>query len=235
MNIGQQIDFMQAVANPFPVHASFESMEGGGYKCKMCGAKMKDQGQAVDHILNKHREMEAREFSQSRRKKLAKSGAAMPGGGFPIVNKEDLSNARQAIGRAKNPSAARAHIRERAKALGVKLPSKWSVKGQEEFSPANRLRMPAPAGTKDAELNPAMNESIKTAGFKKIKLKIPKGGRGASYWHKAAKMGHRLTLSARSFDGLPNHRQKKKPALSAERTGYKGGCNCGCGGECGKH
>ena len=70
-------------------------------------------------------EMSAREFSQGRRKKLAKTGAAMPGGGFPIVTKEDLGNARQAIGRAKNQSAARAHIRKRAKALGVKLPSTW--------------------------------------------------------------------------------------------------------------
>ena len=69
--------------------------------------------------------MQAREFTQSKRKQLAKTGAAMPGGGFPIVNKSDLANARQAIGRAKNPSAARAHIRNRAKALGVKLDSTW--------------------------------------------------------------------------------------------------------------
>src|SRR5580704_3745905 len=70
-------------------------------------------------------EIEAREFSQSQRKKLAKSGDALPGGGFPIVNKQDLSNAERAIGRAKNPTAAKSHIRQRAKALGVKLSSKW--------------------------------------------------------------------------------------------------------------
>lgn len=78
--------------------------------------------------LNAAIDLHARDFSEKRRKKLAKKGAAMPGGGFPIVNKEDLGNARQAIGRAKNPGAARSHIRKRAKALGVKLPKKWGKK-----------------------------------------------------------------------------------------------------------
>lgn len=73
-----------------------------------------------------HADIEAREFSRKQRKKLAKSGDALPGGGFPIVNKQDLSNARRAIGRAKNPAAAKAHIRQRAKALHVKLLSKWN-------------------------------------------------------------------------------------------------------------
>lgn len=59
------------------------------------------------------------EFSEAEREKLAKTGAAMPGGGFPIRNAEDLHHAMQAIGRAKDPSAARAHIRARAKALGL--------------------------------------------------------------------------------------------------------------------
>lgn len=69
--------------------------------------------------------IKARDFSQSRRKKLAKSGAAMPGGRYPIVNREDLKNAEQAIGRT-SPSgraAVRKHIHERAKALGVSVDS----------------------------------------------------------------------------------------------------------------
>jgi hypothetical protein len=65
------------------------------------------------------KKMEARDFSQGQRKKLAKTGAAMPGGGFPISNTQDLANAKRAIGRAKNPAAARRHINERAKALGA--------------------------------------------------------------------------------------------------------------------
>jgi hypothetical protein len=43
----------------------------------------------------------------------------MPGGGFPIRNQADLSNAIHALGRAKNPDAAKAHIRKRAAALGL--------------------------------------------------------------------------------------------------------------------
>jgi hypothetical protein len=68
-----------------------------------------------------------RTFSAARREKLAKTGAAMPHGGFPIVNAEDLANAIQAIGRAKDPEAAKAHIRKRAKVLGLtaNLPDSW--------------------------------------------------------------------------------------------------------------
>jgi hypothetical protein len=64
-------------------------------------------------------DINARDFSQKQRKKLAKSGEAMPGGGYPIANKQDLANAKQAIGRAKNRSATIRHINERAKALGA--------------------------------------------------------------------------------------------------------------------
>jgi len=66
-----------------------------------------------------------REFSSEKREKLSKTGAAMKGGGFPIQNKEDLANARQALGRAKNRSATIAHIKKRAKALGETLPENW--------------------------------------------------------------------------------------------------------------
>lgn len=68
-----------------------------------------------------------REFNSEQRKKLAKSGAAMPDGSFPIVNEQDLKNAIQAIGRAKDPAKARAHIKKRAKALGKSdlIPEGW--------------------------------------------------------------------------------------------------------------
>ena len=65
------------------------------------------------------REMECREFSTKQRKAAAKTGAAMPGGGYPIKNRSDLANAKQAIGRAKNRSATIAHINKRAQALGA--------------------------------------------------------------------------------------------------------------------
>lgn len=69
----------------------------------------------------------SREFSQQKRENLAKQGSAMPDGSFPIANAKDLKNAIKAVGRAKNPAAAKAHIRKRAKALGLTdlLPEGW--------------------------------------------------------------------------------------------------------------
>lgn len=66
-------------------------------------------------------------FSQGERSRLAKTGAAMPDGSFPIRNTTDLDHAIRAVGRATNPAAAKAHIIKRARALGAKgqLPVSW--------------------------------------------------------------------------------------------------------------
>lgn len=68
-----------------------------------------------------------REFTDAQRQQAADSGAAMPGGGYPIENEKDLRNAIQAIGRAKDPEATRKHIKQRAKALGRTdlIPEGW--------------------------------------------------------------------------------------------------------------
>lgn len=70
-----------------------------------------------------------RAFTDDKRKELATSGAAMPGGEFPIENKGDLANAITAFGRAKDKDATKRHIIARAKALGASatLPESWSV------------------------------------------------------------------------------------------------------------
>ena len=67
------------------------------------------------------------DFSQEQRDKLADKGKALPDGSFPIVNAKDLENAIHLVGRAKDPAAAKAHIIERAKALGLakSLPPDW--------------------------------------------------------------------------------------------------------------
>ena len=59
-----------------------------------------------------------REFSEEQRKALADKGYALPDGSFPIENIEDLKNAIQAYGRAKDHGLAAKHIQKRAKALG---------------------------------------------------------------------------------------------------------------------
>jgi HK97 family phage prohead protease len=79
-------------------------------------------------------EVERREFSADERKKLAKSGAAMKDGSFPIANKQDLKNAIEAYGRAKNKAAAKRHIKARAKALGAEdmIPDSWKSAARAE-------------------------------------------------------------------------------------------------------
>jgi len=72
---------------------------------------------------------EFRDYSAEERRRLAKEGKALPDGSFPIVDEEDLRNAIQAIGRAKDPAAARAHIKKRARALGHAdlIPEGWAA------------------------------------------------------------------------------------------------------------
>ena len=92
-------------------------------------------------------QLEERTFSAAEREKAAKKGQAMPHGGFPIKNATDLKNAIQAVGRAKNPEAAKAHIRKRAKALGLEsqLPDSWKL--QESAKTAGLAATPSPFST----------------------------------------------------------------------------------------
>lgn len=74
-----------------------------------------------------------RAFSSEERGHLANTGAALPDGSFPIKNRSDLENAIQAFGRAKNRSAAKAHIKKRAASLGLSslLPDSWKSLDEE--------------------------------------------------------------------------------------------------------
>jgi hypothetical protein len=62
--------------------------------------------------------MAEKKYTAAQRRKAAKKGAARPDGSFPIETPADLARAKHAVGRAKNPAAAKAHINRRAKALG---------------------------------------------------------------------------------------------------------------------
>lgn len=79
--------------------------------------------------------VEKREFDTERRETLADEGKALPDGSFPIVNGKDLANAVKAIGRAKNPEKAKAHIKARARALGLtdQLPEEWKTEKSESM------------------------------------------------------------------------------------------------------
>lgn len=67
------------------------------------------------------------QFTEAERMSLAKKGAAMPDGSYPIQDAEDLHNAIQSVGRAKDPTAAKRHIVRRARSLQLKgeLPLSW--------------------------------------------------------------------------------------------------------------
>jgi len=82
---------------------------------------------------------EKRDYSTSSRERMAEAGTAMPDGSFPIANRADLQNAIQSVGRAKDYSAARAHIIRRARALNAMdmLPEDWrnqATKGMGEWA-----------------------------------------------------------------------------------------------------
>lgn len=78
----------------------------------------------------------AREFSQEERERLAEKGHALPDGSYPIVTREDLENAIQAIGRARDPAKARRHIMKRARELGLTelIPEEWTD-GMSDWTP----------------------------------------------------------------------------------------------------
>ena len=83
-------------------------------------------------------DFEKRDYSMEARRRMAESGQAMDDGSFPIANKTDLSNAIQAVGRAKNYEAARRHIISRARALGAEdmLPDDWKNSSKSMWSSA---------------------------------------------------------------------------------------------------
>lgn len=74
-----------------------------------------------------------RDFTAEERQAMADKGHAMADGSFPIPDQASLKDAIRAIGRASDPSAAKAHIIRRAKALGSTdiLPEGWVKKDSE--------------------------------------------------------------------------------------------------------
>ena len=84
-------------------------------------------GELDDETKSALAELPKKDYSDKQRARLATTGQALPGGGFPIVTVTDLKNAIKAVGRAKNPAAAKAHIKRRAKALGREdlIPDNW--------------------------------------------------------------------------------------------------------------
>ena len=71
-------------------------------------------------------------YNTDDRDKMAKSGAAMADGSYPIADREDLENAIHAVGRGgASHDAIRKHVMARAKALGLSslIPDNWGADG----------------------------------------------------------------------------------------------------------
>lgn len=140
---GQDAEALAAAENELnEAHAALDAIEKGAAAEEGDEAFTKGVGDWLsDEALAKGpaEEQEAldyfakRDFSAKERKKDAKSGAAMKDGSFPIENESDLKNAIKLAGHASNPSAARAHIKSRAKSLGLSdmIPDTWKAADAE--------------------------------------------------------------------------------------------------------
>jgi hypothetical protein len=111
-----------------------------GETCETCGgsgrvnpADREHTGIPASEIVEGEKaaepEAEKKDYSDKERESMAESGQAMEGGGFPIKTVADLRNAIQSIGRAKDPAAAKAHVKARAEALGREdlIPDGWKA------------------------------------------------------------------------------------------------------------
>lgn len=89
-----------------------------------------DEEVDVEDDTKDEEEVVKRNYSPEQRRNMARRGAAMPDGSFPIADRADLQNAIQSVGRAANYEAAKRHIISRARALGAMdmLPEDWNAK-----------------------------------------------------------------------------------------------------------
>lgn len=80
-----------------------------------------EHGKSVDDV-------EVKAYTAEQRRRMAKSGEALPDGSFPIANRSDLEAAIRTAGMSNAPKATvQAHIRKRAAALGLTslIPESW--------------------------------------------------------------------------------------------------------------
>lgn len=150
----------------------------------------------------------ARAFKESTRKSLAKKGDALKDGSFPIANKKDLANAKQAIGRSKNPAAAKRLINKRAKQLGAgalgpgltaKKKKKLKAKNEDaiEFYSKKKIKALGEDDLNNKKINKWMKQQS-ASGILTVKasdgtITIKSGGQGS---------GRHITVTTHNFKEL---------------------------------
>lgn len=112
-------------------------------------------------------DLEKKDYTDAERKDMAEKGEALPNGGFPIKTEDDVKNAVDSIGRAKDPTAAKKHIKARAKALGVSnlIPDDWKAARPDVEKFATAL-MAMRAITKGATPDEWMHDPTCLAGIR---------------------------------------------------------------------
>jgi hypothetical protein len=115
-----------------------------GCKCPGC-MNCKKMGGCTKNMCVGHKEYnneEKRMYSDKERMKLADEGMALPDGSYPIKDVEDLKNAIQSYGRAKDKEKAKAHIMKRAKELKAEdlIPENWNEEKTMDFAEFQLLK-----------------------------------------------------------------------------------------------
>lgn len=77
-----------------------------------------DEVEDLGHLLGSDNEVIEFDYNADQRRKMAKSGEALPDGSFPIANCSDAEKAIHAQGRAQDQGKAVAHIKKRVSSLG---------------------------------------------------------------------------------------------------------------------
>jgi hypothetical protein len=164
------IDEISAVDRPAQAHARMAIMKRADPDSSpldgMSSEEIEALAKAVEARLYDEAFIGKREFSAEQRREDAKSGAAMPDGSFPISNAGDLANAMRLAGHAKDPAKARAHIKARAKALGLadKLSDAYKSEGGLIAKLKEFLKTVAPGnGAEDEDTEPQMSTAVKKA------------------------------------------------------------------------
>lgn len=123
-------------------------------------AKYLSTADELDELAGNLPDIAKRDFSAAERRTAAADGSAMPDGSFPIQNKDHLKDAIRLAGHAKDPAAAKAHIKKRAKALGATdmIPDSWKSDGSKDAEPDTTKTTDADTASKGE-----LAELVKTA------------------------------------------------------------------------
>ena len=101
-----------------------------------------------------------RMYDDETRDKMAEAGEAMSDGSFPIADEDDLKNAIQAYGRAKDKEAAKAHIMKRAAELDMEdmIPEDWTEKEEDMMDDEEEDIMPEEKSAIDEEASQFLSD-----------------------------------------------------------------------------